>query len=508
MAPCSEISSTTLGDSSDDEEYTSKRWNESSDAEMQWYREYGDYNENENDDESDASDSTLPPSSLRKEERAYFIIRDQMTTIVLAVGFIWMMGFFNAFRFPTTIPIFIGIAVSLTGWTLVNWCAALGAILFNISANSTAWPMRRRIGLAIATLVLLFWANLGLIPPAEEVPVIHRADINIQPKYFIAANLYENEIVFPSWSSELLKVAAHLGEENTYISIFESNSKDQTRPMLDKFRMKLVTRGIPHRIVSEDTEERWWPYATSPERIEYLARARNRALEPLQSPDESIRLPDYDSFTKIIFLNDIYYTWQSIIRLLATRLDGDPSMPADYDLACAMDFGSSGLYDTWVSRDVCGTPFRAFWPYAKDPHTVEKVKKEKAFAVATCWNGAVALPAGPYLYRPEEPVVETAVSPPRLQGRGWKMVDNSTYPNTRKSPPLSYPLQFRGSHIDACDHSECFLFSYDLHRIHSTPDRPPRIYMNPSVKVAYQANWFRWHTKILRIPVIKWWLGE
>lgn len=69
-------------------------------------------------------------------------------------------------------------------------------------------------------------------------------------------------------------------------------------------------------------------------------------------------------------------------------------------------------------------------------------------------------------------------------------------------------MKFRSTGIEACDHSECFLFSYDLHRIHNTRERPPRILINPSVKVAYQRHWFRWQNTVLRVPMIKWWLGE
>jgi len=88
------------------------------------------------------------------------------------------------------------------------------------------------------------------------------------------------------------------------------------------------------------------------------------------------------------------------------------------------------------------------------------------------------------------------------------MNSSASYPDFRESPALDFPIQFRSSGIDACDHSECFLFSYDLHRLYPTRERPPRIYMNPSVKVAYQENWYRWHNHVLRIPIVKWWLGK
>jgi hypothetical protein len=64
-------------------------------------------------------------------------------------------------------------------------------------------------------------------------------------------------------------------------------------------------------------------------------------LEPLQSPNNSIRLPDWQKYTKVIFLNDIVFRWQDIIELIASRVEGE-NEDKGYDLACAMDFTASG----------------------------------------------------------------------------------------------------------------------------------------------------------------------
>lgn len=87
---------------------------------------------------------------------------------------------------------------------------------------------------------------------------------------------------------------------------------------------------------------RYWPYAVAPERIRYLAEIRNAALAPLSSGDEKVRLQDYQDFTKIVFINDIWFKWQDIIRLITARLDGDTNKASDADLVCATDFGWSG----------------------------------------------------------------------------------------------------------------------------------------------------------------------
>jgi len=97
--------------------------------------------------------------------------------------------------------------------------------------------------------------------------------------------------------------------------------------------------GFPHRILTGDDDRHWWPYGTSAERIAYLAGARNIALEPIQSSNHELRVPDWEDFTKIIFLNDIVFRWEDVVRLIGTETDGE-----EYDLACAMDFGASGEY--------------------------------------------------------------------------------------------------------------------------------------------------------------------
>jgi hypothetical protein len=207
--------------------------------------------------------------------------------------------------------------------------------------------------------------------------------------------------------------------------------------LLKAFGEKLTHANISHRIISTRDNDRHWPYSISQERIDYLAKARNRAMEPLQSEDEAVRLPDYHEYSRIVFINDVIYKWEAVARLIATRMDQDETKPGEYDLACGLDYslpGESpcegarlmeGVYDTWVARDVCGTPFRFFWPYVKDPVSIELIKEEKPFEAAACWNGVVAYPAQRYLYQP-----------PTLEKRRWQMIDNC------KLSPLGTALTF------------------------------------------------------------------
>lgn len=184
-----------------------------------------------------------------------------------------------------------------------------------------------------------------------------------------------------------------VGPDNTYISIYESNSADRTPRLLTLFASHLDTLGIPHRVVTAKTGTRHWPHKASAERIAYLAEARNAALEPISSSDERKRMEAWEEWmdsdgnggkrARVVFLNDVVFDWRGVIDLLETRLERDDAEDSDddgsrsavpddvvggvpseddglamvanttrrnssrneergYDLACAMDFGWSG----------------------------------------------------------------------------------------------------------------------------------------------------------------------
>lgn len=89
-----------------------------------------------------------------------------------------------------------------------------------------------------------------------------------------------------------------------------------------------------------------------------------------------------------------------------------------------------------------------------------------------------------------------------------RLTRSETDPESRDSPDLTMPLQFRTSAIGECNHSECFLLPYDLHRMYKDVKGRPRIWMNPLVKVAYNQNQYDWNNVVLRLPIAKWWRGE
>ena len=134
-----------------------------------------------------------------------------------------------------------------------------------------------------------------------------------------------------------------------FISIHESDSEDRTGAYLAEYRASLEELGIQNQVVPMVKDEgESWPYTTSPQRIEFLAKLRNKASEPIQSADPDTQLAIWREFTRVIFLNDIRFEWEDIVRLMATRVKGQEN--EDYDVACAMDFGEYGeLQSTFIA---------------------------------------------------------------------------------------------------------------------------------------------------------------
>ncbi|KAJ2814067.1 hypothetical protein H4S07_000176 [Coemansia furcata] len=196
---------------------------------------------------------------------------------------------------------------------------------------------------------------------------------------FIAANLYNSENILPNMALQLLALADTLGHSRVFISIYENGSKDKTKEILGQFNSTLNALGIAHRIRTDE--------ARRPEhihRIEYLAKVRNLALEPLYSTGKK-----YD---RVLFINDIYFCMNDLLELAYQ------SRAQSTHLTCAEDLitfqGRLGFYDTWVSRDMRGD---RVWielnRLSKDEITQQAQLKNRPFQVQCCWNGVALIDA-------------------------------------------------------------------------------------------------------------------
>ncbi|KAJ7493591.1 capsular associated protein [Mycena latifolia] len=333
--------------------------------------------------------------------------------------------------------------------------------------NMRAWPKRRRVRFGLCALWCAFLifgptypssGRSSYMNPAAPLPLLNG---NGTATYFIAANLYDYGIHLPVWTKQMRLLIKHLGPDNVFVSIYESNSHDRTKELLREFEAKLRRAGVQNNVVLDtDTRRRDGWASNGHERVQYMADMRNKALEPLQGGLDGRR------FDKIIFFNDVYFEWKSILRLLDTN-DGD------FDLACSLDFDGIGLYDTWVIRDSCGERTKEIWPYfSSDPVAVESLRREEPVEVATCWNGVAVFDANWFLPPTAQPTV-----------------------------PSGNPLKFRAD--TPCAESECFLISYDMH-LRTAPNRP-RIFVNPQVNVAYTPHNWLYYGKLKHLSLTRPW---
>jgi alpha-1,3-mannosyltransferase len=246
--------------------------------------------------------------------------------------------------------------------------------------------------------------------------------------YFIAANLKNNEELLPHFTQQLLTVASLL-HGSVFVSIYESGSTDDTPRLLQELQAALDSQGVRHHIITSGEIAR----APGEARIEFLAKARNAALEPLYS-----NRTDAD---RVLFLNDMFFCANDVLRLALARAD----------LACALDFaaatrdGQPQFVDTWVMRDVQGEVPDINYPFLKHPDSADSIRRGDVTPVQCCWNGIVAL----------------------------------------NPAPFRAGLRFRAHQLGECSASECSLLCNDMHRLGFKD-----IVVDPSVRVAHNKGMF------------------
>lgn len=262
----------------------------------------------------------------------------------------------------------------------------------------------------------------------------------LENRYYIAANLYNNENILPTWIYEINRFIDYTGKENIYISIVENKSTDKTKKILSKWKSDLDKKGVNNNIkigFKENIKKE------NDERITYLSFLRNEVLSDLYKNN---------NFTKIIFLNDILFVAEDIINIVSTNQE-------NYDMVCAFDYEGIGLYDIWVSRDINGKVLSPLYPYFQDNKSINLLNKMEPIPVYTCWNGLVVFNSDPF------------------------------YRNN---------ISFRHSKNNECYSSECFLIAHDLSLLGYN-----KIYMNPKIKVAYKYSYYFLWKELLNWKIIK-----
>ena len=148
------------------------------------------------------------------------------------------------------------------------------------------------------------------------------------------------------------------------------------------------------------------------------------------------------------------------------------------------------FYDIWVARDASGRRFGKAAPHVSDPYSLPRVSRGLPFPVKCCWNGLVAMDAGPFVEgdgevgrgrrewrrreREKERREREKEGRERRERGGVELkdADGDNEASTSSSSSSSYsrntpsfpPLRFRAAGKGECAASECSLLCNDLLR--------------------------------------------
>lgn len=251
--------------------------------------------------------------------------------------FLFSLVLFVSFGMPSTLHIYLAF---LTAYTLAGAISLVG----RVTINQQRLPFTPPMGVAIALVVFpLLVPSLTPPNPASAGPLstpISRSTNATTPSppqnvLFVAANLYNSEAILPRFSASLFELAKAVGEDNIFISIYESNSNDKTKAMLARFEADLRKRRVPHHIEMATTNDHIGVEGNY-NRIEFLAKTRNRVYDALEvQPGSSYKA----RVNRVLWLNDVLFDSSSVLDLLNTN-------EGRFDVACGLDYVPLGVYDT------------------------------------------------------------------------------------------------------------------------------------------------------------------
>ena len=225
------------------------------------------------------------------------------------------------------------------------------------------------IGIKISIYLynIKFW--IYFTPKEEILP----SDTDNNTKYYICSIICNAEKIIVDWITQLKLLIDYLGKDNVYISIVENaDSKDTTAKYLSEFKNYLDENNIKNKIILEKILQKG-----EKERIIYLGELRDLSMDYLYE----IKNLNFSN-TKIIFLNDIIYRYQDVVKLLSTNGGSYDS----YDAVCGLDF-YEGFYDSWASQLLDGIYFRRYYPYMSNKQAQDAVLNNDLIRTFSCWNG-------------------------------------------------------------------------------------------------------------------------
>jgi len=218
----------------------------------------------------------------------------------------------------------------------------------------------------------------------------------------IAINLRNSQDILPSLSLALLTTVYHLERSNrVYISIFESDSADRTRPMLSELAAALLALNVYGLTIRS-------PLALSStfskaDRIVVLATLRNEALSPLLSTAAD---------GTVLFINDVVTCGSDLLELVHQHRLQNAHAVMGTDWWVGDEQPPQALFrDIWVTRGINGELPYMFsrdsgysteaptgnWVHdvflTQDQHIQARWLDGRPLPVYSGWNGAIAFSA-------------------------------------------------------------------------------------------------------------------
>ena len=223
-----------------------------------------------------------------------------------------------------------------------------------------------------------------------------------RPMYFFALNLHQRASLLPSLFGAIIETMRFLGPQNCALSVIEGRSDDGTFEILLSLREEIECMGAKYYFNTADIDPPAADRIRSGDRVKALAELRNQALQPLM---DCYHKGSSTDGTTIIFLNDVAICSEDILELVHQR------HYQKADMTCGMDWTYVGsdptFYDVWIARGMNGDTFfeipedgswdsawNIFW---NNPTALERVWAGMPFQVFSCWNGAAAFTAKPFL---------------------------------------------------------------------------------------------------------------
>ena len=336
----------------------------------------------------------------------------------------------------------------------------------------------------VASLLLttLFFPSYTKLPPHyhDLLRRMSRSTLSgrgnpLQEKVFIAASIYDRDgqLARGAWGQSVLSLINLLGPRNVHLSIYENDAGLEAARALKELERKI---DCEHSIVFEEQFDlHSVPTVKLPDgidrvkRIAYLAEVRNRALRPLEASNVT--------WNKLLYLNDVIFDPLDAVQLLfSTNIDDDGR--ADYRAACAVDFlNPFKFYDTFATRDLdgygMGVPFFPWFGSSGESQSRRDVLNGMdAVQVRSCWGGMVAFDAKFF-------------QKANTDGNELYTAAGQVFQNSPTG------LRFRSEEDIYWDASECCLIHADLQ---SPEPGNTGIFMNPYVRVAYDAKTLSWLT--------------